>query len=158
MGPISVVRTQCNGLGSCCCCDMISASNLPLSLSLSNFEPRGCATCRVKNGNINANTTEKGIQLVTVKVVVALRRAKHTTRWAPDKKPNLQLTLPSPFVTLDIRGHSAAEEFLGLTKLAKWGSTTGVNPNIAINLAKFQNLPSVSFQDMGTLTYHFWEP
>ena len=29
---------------------------------------------------------------------------------------------------------------------------------MAINLAKFQNLPSVSFEDMGTLTYNFWEP
>ena len=26
--------------------------------------------------------------------------------------------------------HSAAEEFLGLTKLAKWENTTGVIPNI----------------------------
>ena len=52
--------------------DMISASNLP-PIPLSNFELGGCATCRVKNGNINANTTEKGIQLVTVKAVVVVR-------------------------------------------------------------------------------------
>ena len=35
----------------------------------------------MKNGNINANTTEKGIQLVTVKAPLDDgRRAKHTRR------------------------------------------------------------------------------
>ena len=94
-----------DGIGSRLRHDLGFESALSLPFSLSNFELGGCATCRVKNGNINANTTEKGIQLVTVKA--PLDDGGQNILATPDKKPNLQPAY-SPFVTSD--GHPSEKE------------------------------------------------